>query len=181
MADPPAFESPVVTIGRAAGAGSITLTDESATTKASVRAADGTPAASALGLTFGCAEARGDVLVARTRPDEWMVFGTSQAVAAHLGGLDLSGYASTVDITHSRLMFRITGLAAAKAMAKVCSIDFSDPMMPSGACVGASVAKVGCDIIRHDIDDVPSYRILCDRSFGQYLFDALVDAKAEFG
>ncbi len=181
MADPLAFESSVVTIGRAAGTGSVALADDSAVTKASVRAADGTAAASALGLTFGSAETRGDVLVARTRPDEWIVFGTSEAVTAYVGDLDLSGYASTVDITHSRLMFRITGSVAAKALEKVCSVDFSDPMTPDGACVGASVARVGCDIIRDDIDEVPSYRILCDRSFGQYLFDALVDAKAEFG
>ena len=181
MADTPVFESSVTTIGRAAGNGAITLADESTTAKASIRAADDTAAAAALGLSFGSSETRGDVLVCRTRPDEWMIFGTVEAVSSHLSDLDLTGYASTVDITHSRLMLRITGILATKALEKVCSIDFSDPMTPNGACVGASVATVSCDIIRDDIDATPSYRILCDRSFGQYLFDALLDAKAEFG
>jgi len=180
VADSPVFESSVTTFGRAAPTGTITLADESATAKASVRAAGDTAAAAALGLSFGSSETRGDVLVCRTRPDEWMIFGTAEAVGAHQADLDLTGYASTVDITHSRLMFRITGTLATKALEKVCSIDFSDSMTPNGACVGATVAKVGCDIIRDDIDATPSYRILCDRSFGQYLFDVLIDAKAEF-
>jgi heterotetrameric sarcosine oxidase gamma subunit len=180
VADSPAFESSVTNVRRAAGTGAITLIDESATAKAGVRAADDTAAAAALGLSFGSSETRGDVLVCRTRPDEWMIFGSAEAVGAHLADLDLTGYASTVDITHSRLMLRITGTMATKALEKVCSIDFSDSMTPNGACVGASVAKVGCDIIRDDIDAIPSYLILCDRSFGQYLFDALIDAKSEF-
>jgi len=102
-------------------------------------------------------------------------------VESYLNAIDLSGHASTVDITHSRLMFRITGIQASKALEKVCSIDFSDPMTPNGACVGASIAKVSCDLVRDDLDGVPSYRILGDRSFGQYLFDTLLDAKSEFG
>lgn len=180
------FESPVIIVDPAAACGSVTLTDESSMTKASVRAADDTAAASALGLAFGSAEHRGDVFVARIRPDEWMVFGAADMVVAMIAELDLGGYASTVDITHSRLMFRVTGGEAAKVMEKVCSLDFSDHMAPNGSCAGASVAKVGCDVIRDDIvgadgATIRSYRILCDRSFGQYLFDALVDAKAEFG
>ena len=43
--------------------------------KASVRAADGTAAAAALGLTFGSSEQRGDTLVVRIRPDEWYLLG----------------------------------------------------------------------------------------------------------
>ena len=53
-------------------------------------------------------------------------------------------------------------------------------MSPDGAATSASVAKITCDVIRADIDDDPSYLIACDRSYGQYLFDALLDAGAEF-
>ena len=179
MASP--FESSVVTINPAAATAAVAVTDESALSKASVRAADGTAAADALGLTFGSAEHRGDTFVARVRPDEWFIFGSDTAEASTVvDGLDLSGYASTVDITYSRMMLRVTGVDAAKVMEKVCSLDFADHMTPNGACAGASVAKVGCDVIRDDVDDVRSYRILCDRSFGQYFYDALIDAAAEF-
>jgi heterotetrameric sarcosine oxidase gamma subunit len=106
--------------------------------------------------------------------------GSASAVANAIGELDLSGYASTVDVTYSRMMLRVTGTDAAKTMEKVCNLDFSDSMTPDGACAGASVAKVGCDVIRNDVEGVRSYRILCDRSFGQYLYDALIDSAAEF-
>ena len=174
------FESSVVAIDPAAAAAAVAVTDESAVIKASVRAADGTPAAAALGRTFGSTEHRGDTFVARVRPDEWFVMGSASAVANAIGELDLSGYASTVDVTYSRMMLRVTGTDAAKTMEKVCNLDFSDSMTPDGACAGASVAKVGCDVIRNDVEGVRSYRILCDRSFGQYLYDALIDSAAEF-
>jgi len=60
-------------------------------------------------------------------------------------------------------------------------LDWSDAMTPNGAVASASVAKVTCDIARCDGDSAPSYMIFCDRSFGQYLFDALIDAGEEFG
>ncbi len=180
MADTPTFESPVTSVNRTAGQGAITLTDESARGKASVRAAHDTAAAAALGLTFGSAERRDDLLVVRIRPDEWMVLGEAETVSSYVGGLDLAGYASSVDITHSRLLFRLTGDDAARALEKVCSIDFADHMTPDQGCTGGSVAKVSCDLVRDDQDGTRSYLILCDRSFGQYLFDALVDAKREF-
>lgn len=175
------FESPVTSPNVAAKQGVILVADESSTTKANIRAAEGTPAAAALGLTFGHAEHRGSTFIARIRPDEWMIFGAAEAIRATLSALDLAGHASYVDISHSRLMFRVTGELAPKAMEKVCNLDFSEQMTPNGACAGASVAKVSCDVMRDDLDGVRSYRILCDRSFGQYLMDALIDAKAEFG
>ena len=179
MADLP-FESPVTRPDPTATTGPLLLADESGLAKASVRAAEGTAAAAALGLTFGTSEVRGDLLVVRIRPDEWLLIGPADAVGAEIAGLDLAGFASHVDVTHSRLLFRFTGADAAAALAKVCSLDLADHMTPDGACAGASVAKVSCDLVRHDVDGVRSYRILCDRSYGQYLHDSLVDAAAEF-
>lgn len=155
----------------------LTLTDLTPTTKTTIRAADDTAAAMALGLTFGSAARRdnGD-LVARIRPDEWLVLGST----ATADDVDLSGFASRIDTTHSRLLFRLTGHAAAKVMEKLCSLDFTDAMTPNGACAGASVAKVTCDLIRDDVDDTRSYLLLCDTSYRDYLSDAIDDAMAEF-
>lgn len=170
------------------GCGSVvdlTLTDLSSTTKTTIRAADDTAAAAALGLSFGASEHREGDLVGRIRPDEWLVIGSTTTVDV----LDMSGFVSRVDATHSRLLFRLSGDAAAKVMEKICSLDFGDHMTPNGACAGASVAKVGCDIIRDDVtrNDVAhngpaqrSYLILADTSYRAYLFDALTDAMAEF-
>ena len=77
---------------------------------------------------------------------------------------------------------RVTGSEATRLLEKVCGIDWSDHMTPDGAVLSASVALVTCDIARNDVseDDTssrPSYLIFCDRSFGQYLFDALIERR----
>lgn len=155
----------------------VIFTDLTPTTKTTIRAADDTTAAGALGLTF-CSAARRDNgdLVARIRPDEWLVLGST----ATADDLDLSDFASRIDTTHSRLLFRLTGHAAVKVLEKLCSLDFADPMTPNGACAGASVATVTCDLIRDDVDGTRSYLLLCDTSYRGYLRDAIDDAMAEF-
>ncbi len=184
----PAFESPVVANYPMSSGGDLTLADVSATTKWLVRAdADG-PTADQLGAAFGTSQvAAGGALVLGSRPCEWIVLGTSEEVSAavtgleQLEGLDASDFVSALDWTHGRALFRVTGRGAACMLEKVCSLDWSDPMTPDGAVASASVAKVTCDIARNDADGAPSYLIFCDRSFGQYLFDALLDAGDEFG
>ena len=100
-----------------------------------------------------------------------------------------AGPAHAVDLTHGRVLLEVWGPAAASALAKVCSLDWTDDMMPDGAVAAGSVAKVTCELIaRRDRPDgdgdgsplVPAYLLAADRSFGQYLHDALVDAAAEF-
>ena len=54
-------------------------------------------------------------------------------------------------------------------------------MTPDGAAFRSSVAKVVTDVVRDDEDGSPSYLLHCERSYGQYLFDALLDAGDEFG
>ena len=146
--------------------------------KASVRAADGTAAAAALGLTFGSSEQRGDTLVVRIRPDEWYLLGDGAPAMA--AGLDLSGFASTVDISHSRTAVRLTGDRAADTLAKLGSADFSDHMTPNGAALGNGIAGVTCDIVRDDQRGVRSYLLLLDGSFITYFLGALNDAASEF-
>ena len=184
MADQPAFESPVVRSYDTAESGNLVLTDASATVKWLVRAAPDSSAAARLDAPFGSsrAAARG-ALVLGSRPGEWIVLGVSEAVAAEVDGLDkldASDLVTCLDWTHGRALFRVTGADSARMLEKVCSLDWSDAMTPDGAVTSASVAKVTCDVVRNDVDATRSYLIFCDRSFGQYLFDALMDAGEEF-
>ena len=186
MADEVAFESPVVRRYATAESGDLVLTDASATVKWLVRAS-GSPNAAAerLGAPFGSSQTvAGGALVLGSRPGEWIVLGTAGAVTETvegLDGLDSSDFVTALDWTHGRALLRVTGDAAPRMLEKVCSLDWSDPMTPDGAVASASVAKVTCDIARNDVDGTPSYLVFCDRSFGQYLFDALIDAGDEFG
>jgi len=184
VADDPAadalrFESPIVT-PQLTTDGALTLADESMATKLLIHADAASPAARQLAVTFGSSRRHEGVLVCGVRPNEWLLLGPSDACSSVVASLDRDGHVSVVDLTHSRAMFRISGIASTSALEKLCSVDWSDHMTPNGAVVSASVAKVTCDIIRDDHDGVGSYVIACDRSFGQYLFDAVVDAGQEF-
>ena len=184
MADLPTFESPVVRSYHTADSGDLLLTDISATTKWLIRASPGGAVAGRLGAPFGSSSAAGGgATVLGSRPGEWIVLGTAGVVAEAvegLEGLDSSDFVSCLDWTHGRALFRVTGNEATRMLEKVCSLDWSDPMTPDGAVASASVAKVTCDIARNDAGDTASYLIFCDRSLGQYLFDALIDAGDEF-
>ena len=185
MAESPAFESPVVRSYETAASGALMLSDAGATVKWLVRGSSDGAAADRLGAPFGSSRAtEGGALVLGSRPGEWIVVGAAEAVAeavAGIDGLDPSDFVTALDWTHGRALFRVTGPDAPRMLEKVCGLDWSDPMTPDGAVASASVAKVTCDLARNDVDGTPSYLIFCDRSFGQYLFDALIDAGDEFG
>jgi heterotetrameric sarcosine oxidase gamma subunit len=88
---------------------------------------------------------------------------------------------SVIDVTHGRALVRLTGADAARLLSKVCAINFADAVTPNGSAFRSSVAKVATDIIRDDVGEQRSYLLHCERSSGQYLFDALLDAGVEFG
>ena len=185
MADSLTFESPVVRSYATAESGSLVLSDSSATVKWLVRAATGGAAANRMDVPFGASQTTaGGAAVLGSRPGEWIVLGAADTVAevvAGLDGLDATEFVTGLDWTHGRALFRVTGPDAPRMLEKVCSLDWCDAMMPDGAVGSASMAKVTCDIARNDAGGTPSYLILCDRSYGQYLFDALIDAGDEFG
>ena len=189
VADLPAFESPVTrrfvsyegasTEPRRPGA-ALTLHDVSATTKIIVRAGPETVASHQMDTPFGTSRTEEGVLVIGQRPDEWIILGPAAASRALVDGLDRSGHVSVIDHTHSRALLRLTGTRATSVLEKLCSLDWSDHMTPDGAAVSAPVARVTCDIVRNDQDGAPSYLISCDRSYGQYLFDTILEAAHEF-
>lgn len=178
--DTPEFLSPVLAPAAPAPGAALVLTDESAMTKMVVRAKAGTLARGALAQPFAGSRTGAGVVVAGTRPDEWMLLGPAEAVSARLADVPTEGHVSFVDWTHGRAQFRLTGDVATSALEKVSGLDWSEAMMPNGAVTSGSVAKVTCDLIRNDVDGTPSYLILCDRSFGQYLYDAILDSMSEF-
>lgn len=116
----------------------------------------------------GTAQNQEEQLVWSVSPDEWTVAGPRPE-------------GEVVDLTHVRVMFRLTGDDAARLLAKVCAIDLSDDMFPDGAAARTLVAGVATELVRDDQSGTRSYLILPSRSFGRYLHEVLVDAGAEFG
>ena len=170
-----------------AGGGALTLTDCTPLTKVQLRApVDGEVAAS-LGVPFGRAARDSDgTLVVGSGPGEWLLLAapgqagalepTLQKAAAQAPGESVTW----VDLTHGRALIRLYGQSAASVLAKVCGIDLSDGMTPDGAAFRTSVAALATDVIRDDVDGTPCYLLHCERSSGQYLFDAMLTAGAQF-
>ncbi|MFZ0015627.1 MAG: hypothetical protein WAL25_16095 [Acidimicrobiia bacterium] len=136
------------------------LIDESSTTK--WRAFEG------FDLPAGTARGRAGELVWSVSPGEWTVLG------ARPEGL-------TVDLTHVRAMYRLTGEASARLINMVCALDLSDGMFPNAAAARTLFAGVTIELVRDDVEETPSYLILPSRSFGRYVEDVIIDAGAEFG
>jgi heterotetrameric sarcosine oxidase gamma subunit len=141
--------------------------------------------ARALRVPFGrAARDAYETLVVGSGPGEWLLLaepGTSAAVTQRVEEVKGERLVSVFDATHARALVRITGARTPDLLAKVCAIDLADGVTPNGAAFRSSVAKLVTDVVRDDSGGSRSYLLHCERSSGQYLFDALIDAGHEFG
>lgn len=170
--------------GRGSGA-TLSITDCTPLSKVLVRAPEDGEVARSLGVGFGRAARDGDgILVTGSGPGEWTLIGAPGAAPDMIERVEAASdgeFASAIDVTHGRALIRLSGAQSADLLAKVCSIDLSEETTPDGAAFRSSVAKVVTDVVRDDEDETPAYLLHCERSYGQYLFDALLDAGDEFG
>lgn len=156
----------------------LTLTDLTPVAKVAVRADPAGPMAEALTTPPDT------VLVTSVVPGEWLVLaeaGEEARVAAWLESLGGGEFASVVDLTHGRALLRLTGRRAPDVLAKECAVDLGDRGCPDGRALRTAVAGLAVDVVRDDRAGVPSYLMHAERSSGQYLFDALLDAGADLG
>ena len=173
----PTLRSPV-SPSRSVASASLALEDLSAVHKLLVRVVGKRRSDNLFDVAVGFAARGQESLVFSVSPCEWFVLG-ADADARVDTAPDSS--VSSVDLTHGHALFRLTGRTAARAMEKVCALDFDERFMPDGAAARTSVAKTLTEVVRMDRDGTPSYLIACGRSFGAYLFDQLLGAAVEFG
>ena len=161
------------------------ITDCTPLAKVLVLASTDGEVARALGVPFGrAARDEHGTLVVGSGPGEWLLLappGAGEEVAGRVEEMADEGLVSVFEVTHGRALMRLTGWRAAELLAKVCGIDFSEQVTPDGAAFRSSVAKLVTDVVRDDRNGERSYLLHCERSSGQYLFDALLDAGEEFG
>jgi heterotetrameric sarcosine oxidase gamma subunit len=160
------------------------LADCTPLTKVLVRASAGGGVALSLGVPFGQAVAdRHGTLVVGSGPGEWLLLARPNSLQAVTSQLDISDddLVSVVDVTHGRALMRLTGADAHQVLAKLCAIDLASATS-DGTALRSSVAGVVTDVIRDDVRSTKerSYLLHCERSSGQYLFDAMLDAGREF-
>ena len=160
-----------------------------------VRTAAGTAMARSLGVDSGRVKQDGSgVLVAGVGAEQWVVIGPpgSPLAPAIMQTNDGAAPSTVVDLTHARGLIRLVGADSARVLSKLCGINFSDTTTPNDTALRTSVARLIAEVIRNDLVEssatatdpkilARSYLIMCERSAGQYLFDALLDAGQEFG
>ncbi len=160
--------------------------------EAALRIADHTPLAKVVikgsettpgRVPWSRAERHDEVLEISSGPGEWTLIGPVGSAPSLVDGIDTStGFVSVVDITHGRALMRLSGESTVGVLAKICALDLADDRRPNGSSFRTSVAKLVTDVVRDDLTDgTRSYLLHCDRSSGQYLFDCILDAGAEFG
>jgi heterotetrameric sarcosine oxidase gamma subunit len=176
-------------VSAARSTAALRLADRTPLAKVLVRAAPDGPVAARLGVPNGRAarDAHG-TLVVGSGPGDWLLIGAPGSAAEMAGRVqarpveaDAAGLVSVLDYTHGRALMRLSGPAAGETLAKLCPIDLADRTTPDGTAFRSSVARLATDVVRDDVAGTRSYLVHCERSSGQYLFDALLDAGDEFG
>lgn len=192
---PIAPPAPVITVAgwemsNRASSSPLTICDQSPLSKVHIRALKRGLAEKSIAVPFGRSEhTDGGDLVVGSGPGEWLILGAIGTVREMIAkweealahAADSGEHVSVLDLTHGRALVRLRGQASPHLLAKVCAIDLSEEVTPNGSALRTSVAKLVTDIVRDDQEGQPSFLLHCERSSGQYLFDALRDAGTEFG
>ena len=152
MAELPIFAPPAATT--AVSRDGITLADESAMSK--------WRSWNDPGVALGRSRRDPRRLVFAVAPGEWMVIGDR---------LD----DGDADLTHVRAQIRVTGTAAGHLLSHVCALDLGDLMTPNGSAARTLLAGVATELVRDDVDELPSYLLLMSRSFAHSVWERLVE------
>ena len=197
MADGPIARSPIAPappiavvdgweVSQRRSTGALTLSDQTPLAKVLVHADwDGAYAGAAV-VGFGHAGHVDDnVLEIGSGVGEWLLLGPAGSAGALMDRANArigdDDFVSLVDLTHGRRSCGSPATTLSRVLSKLCGIDLADEVTPNLRAFRSSVAKVVTDVVRDDFDGTRSYLLHCERSSGQYLFDVLVDAGAEFG
>jgi sarcosine oxidase subunit gamma len=81
----------------------------------------------------------------------------------------------------SHAWFVLSGRAAPQMFAKICGIDLRLDKFEGGRIAQTSIAKMSGIILREDQGATPVFHLLADSASADYLWEALLDAMAEFG
>jgi sarcosine oxidase subunit gamma len=109
-------------------------------------------------------------------PDQWLVFGASEEQLRTALG-DTPG--SVVDVSANRVAYELSGPAARDVLEQGCAIDLHPRAFGPGRCAQTMLARA--NVILHQVDAAPTYRLLVRPSFADYLTSWLRDAMPAAG
>jgi len=104
-------------------------------------------------------------------PNEWLLVGPEQDVAAWLASLDALGADAllAVDLSHARASFLLTGAGAGDVLAALCPLDLWTELFPVDAVARSLLGDASMFIARlADLADGPQWRIVVDQTMAGY-------------
>ncbi len=80
----------------------------------------------------------------------------------------------------SHAWFLVAGAHAAAVFAKLCAVDLCPARFAVGRIAQTMLAEVSAIVVRDDRGGVPAYHLLANSAAAEYLWDCLIDARADF-
>ena len=113
-------------------------------------------------------------------PGIWQIVGDEVALPdAALLRSELAGVGTVVDLGHARTALLLGGSAAVSTLAKHCSLDLDCAQFPTGSASNTRFGPVSMTLAR--TSDAPVFELLVARGYAEFVFEALVNAAAEYG
>jgi len=124
-------------------------------------------------------------VLARLSTEESLVLGVADGSALvttlrNSWSLESATRVYSLPRSDSHCWLALTGNHAAATLAKICAVDLRTAEFADGRIAQTSLAGVGAVVLRNDLSTTPCFFILSDVSATEYLWDALLDAMAEF-
>jgi len=113
-------------------------------------------------------------------PQRWLVVDHRDHLESLTASLatSLEGFVVT-DLSQARTVLRTGGGQARDVLAKGCALDLHPGVFPVGSCTATSV--VGLAAVLVAVDDAPTYDLHVARTYGQYVWEWICEAAAEYG
>ena len=126
------------------------------------------------------------ISVAELTPNEFLILtppGAEKKLATSLEAAITSQdiFVSVIDQTSGLVGISISGPMSTAVMRKLCAIPFSSKDFPNLFVAQSSFASVRATIIHHDQGTSPTFELFADCSYGEYLWETILDAGKEFG
>ena len=113
-------------------------------------------------------------------PQRWLVIDRRDRLDSLSASLATGLEGSVVtDLSQARTVLRIGGGKARDVLAKGCALDLHPGVFPVGSCTATSVAGLAAVLVA--VDDAPTYDLHVARTYGQYVWEWICEAAAEYG
>jgi sarcosine oxidase subunit gamma len=123
----------------------------------------------------------GERSAARLGPNEWLLIAADSEAEIVPGQLEaaLSGhFHGLVDVGHRNVGIQVVGRHAPEVLNSGCPLDLARAAFPTGSATRTLLGKA--EIVLMRLDDAPTYRVECWRSFAPYVQEYLLEAAQEF-